>query len=135
MQLQNNGVRTKFIVVGDRQQRYTSKQKNYLGKHISYAECIEYVKHTKCIFDMVQKGQKGMTLRVVEAMFFNKKLITNNDNILYMDFYDSQNIYVIGHDNRSMSDFILQTRAKRSEKFIHEYSFENWLNNFMNGEK
>lgn len=52
-----------------------------------------------------------------------------------MDFYDSQNIYVIGHDNRSMSDFILQTRAKWSEKFIHEYSFENWLNNFMNGEK
>ncbi|MGN0946124.1 MAG: hypothetical protein ACI4N8_06505 [Megasphaera sp.] len=135
MQLKNSGIQTKFIVVGDRQHSYTNKQKRFLGRHISYAECIEYVKHTKCIFDMVQKGQKGMTLRVVEAMFFNKKLITNNDNILYMDFYNSQNIYVIGHDNRSMSDFILQTRARWPEKFIHEYSFENWLNNFMNGEK
>lgn len=132
MQLHHSGVQTKFIVVGDRKQRYTSKQKAYLGKHISYAECVEYVKHAKCILDIVQKGQKGMTLRIVEAMFFNKKLITNNDDILCMDFYDSHNIYVIGHDKRSMSEFILQGYAQWSENFIHEYSFENWLNNFIN---
>lgn len=129
-QLQNQGIRTKFIVVGDRQEKYTSEQKKYLSEPISYAECIQYVKHTKCILDIVQQGQKGMTLRIVEAMFFNKKLVTNNDDVLHMDFYDSRNIYVIGHDHRSLKDFILDGDAQWSEQFIHEYRFENWLINF-----
>ena len=131
-ELQKYKIRTKFIVVGDRKETYTLEQKNYLSASISYAECIEYVKNTKCILDIVQKGQKGMTLRIVEAMFFNKKLITNNEDILDMDFYNPQNIYIIGYDNRSMKDFILDGSAQWSEHFIHEYSFENWLVNFDN---
>jgi hypothetical protein len=129
--LRQESIETKFIVVGDRKQRYTKTQKAYLRKHISYAECIEYVKHTKCIFDMVQTGQKGMTWRIVEAMFFNKKLITNNDEILSMDFYDPSNIYLIGKDYRSMSQFILEGQSLWQERFVREYSFENWLDNFM----
>lgn len=129
-QLRNEGVRTKFIVVGDRKERYTSEQKSYLSDAVSYAECVEYVKNTKCILDIVQMGQKGMTLRIVEAMFFNKKLITNNDDILYMDFYDSKNIYILGYDSRSIKDFILGNPAQWSKFFIHKYSFERWLVNF-----
>lgn len=78
----------------------------------------------------MQEGQKGMTLRIVEAMFFNKKLITNNDDILCMDFYNSQNIYVLGYDTRSIKGFILGKPAQWSKKFIRKYSFENWLVNF-----
>ena len=129
-QLQNEGIDTKFIVVGDRKERYTSEQKTYLSNSISYAECVEYVKNTKCVLDIVQEGQKGMTLRIVEAMFFNKKLITNNDDILCMDFYNSQNIYVLGYDTRSIKGFILGKPAQWSKKFIRKYSFENWLVNF-----
>lgn len=129
--LRQEGIDTRFIVVGDRKQKYTKKQKDYLSEHISYAECIEYVKHTKCVFDMVQTRQKGMTWRIVEAMFFNKKLITNNDEVLSMDFYDSSNIYLIGKDHRPMSQFILDSQSHWQKRFVCEYSFENWLNNFM----
>lgn len=134
VQFRNEGIRTKFIVVGDRKERYTSEQKDYLSNSISYAECVEYVKNTKCVLDIVQKGQKGMTLRIVEAMFFNKKLITNNDDILYMDFYNSQNIYVLGHDTRSIKNFIFNKPAQWPKKIIRKYSFENWLANFDNKE-
>lgn len=130
--LKQMGVVTKFIVVADRKQSYTQQQKKYLGKHISYAECIEYVKQTNCIFDIVQKNQRGMTLRIMEALFFNKKLITNNDEILNMDFYDPSNIYVLGRDNRSMEQFILGNKAHWKEQFVEKYNFENWLANFDN---
>lgn len=133
--LQQAGIQTKFIVVRDRKQAYTESQRKYMGKHISYAECIEYVKNTNCILDMVQSGQKGMTLRIMEAMFFNKKIISNNDDIMQMDFYDPSNIYIIGKDHRSLSDFILENKSHWPVTFVHEYSFETWLANFQNGEE
>ena len=44
--------------------------------------------------EIVQPGQGGLTIRTLEALFYNKKLITNNESITEYDFYNADNIFI-----------------------------------------
>ncbi len=39
---------------------------------------------------LYRKNQHGISLRPLEALFLNKKLITNNRTVLNMDFYEKE---------------------------------------------
>ena len=57
---------------------------------ISYDEYLnKFLSFTKGLIDVQPEGQSGLTLRPLEAIFFNKKLITNDKNIKNYDFYNS----------------------------------------------
>ncbi|QIC76833.1 hypothetical protein FSC17_10625 [Acinetobacter indicus] len=43
----------------------------------------------------MQDGQSGMTLRPVEALFYNRKLLTNNQSVINEPFYHADNILVV----------------------------------------
>lgn len=59
-----------------------------LKKYLTYPQMLQLLQSTKCILDITQPGQSGVTLRYYEAVVFNKKLLTNNRNIAQMPFYD-----------------------------------------------
>ena len=59
-----------------------------LKKYLSYPQMLQQLQSTKCILDITQQGQSGVTLRYYEAVVFNKKLLTNNRNIAQLPFYD-----------------------------------------------
>lgn len=58
------------------------------GNYISYQEVLEHTLRTHCILDIVQEGQKALTLRPYEAAVYNKKLLTNNESIFEFKYYD-----------------------------------------------
>ncbi|KFF63529.1 hypothetical protein IW01_19530 [Pectobacterium brasiliense] len=64
-------------------------------KPLSYNDYISQLKKTRVIVDIVNPGQSGLTLRVLEALFMNKKIITNNKKIMEYDFYCQDNIIVV----------------------------------------
>ena len=47
-----------------------------------------------CIFDATEKKQNGVTLRYFEAVCYNKKLITDNDFVKQLPFYNPDFIQV-----------------------------------------
>ena len=53
-----------------------------------YEEILEKVQESNCIIEICQKGQNGATLRYFEAVTMNKKLLTNNANIVSFPFYN-----------------------------------------------
>lgn len=53
-----------------------------------YEEILEKVESSNCIIEICQKGQSGATLRYFEAVTMNKKLLTNNKNIVNFPFYN-----------------------------------------------
>lgn len=53
-----------------------------------YSQIVEEVIHSKCILEILQQGQKTQTLRYFEAIYFNKKLLTNNPNIFNLPYYN-----------------------------------------------
>lgn len=101
-------------------------------KPIPYSELIKYEANTSAILDVVQENQHGISLRPLEALFLNKKLITNNHTVLNMDFYEKENIFLLSKQNMSEILTFLKVPMKPVAETVKEkYSFKGWLNNFF----
>lgn len=112
------------------------KWKNSKYKHnISYDEIIEQINKSKSILDIVYDQSDGLTLRVMESIFFEKKLITNKKNIKEYDFYNKNNIFILEEDNiEDLNNFINGSYATLPDNIIAKYEFKNWIQRFNNEE-
>lgn len=78
-----------FQVSGtDKKSQVLSKNIEYLDKNIEYSKVLQYVMGSNCILEIIKYGQSGATLRYYEAVCYNKKLLTNNKNVVNLPFYD-----------------------------------------------
>ena len=85
------GYRCDFHItdVNDKSQMIYPDKISY-NKPISYVENLERIKATNCMLEIMQGGGSGYTLRYCEAIMYDKKIITNNKEILKADFYDDK---------------------------------------------
>ena len=86
------------------------------------------------ILELTKKNQAGLTLRALEALFYEKKLITDNENIKEYDFYDSNNIFILKQDEelsakkkKELEDFLRKDFKIVSKEVKKQYTIENWL--------
>lgn len=113
------GIKTNFFII--------EKEKDL----IKYNEYLKQVYTSKCILDYNQEGQVGLTLRPMEALFCQKKLITNNKDIINYDFYNPNNIFVLGIDDiNKVKEFIDSPYQEIDEKILNYYDYESWLKRF-----
>lgn len=117
-----------FYIVGD------SAKKQVLPiqeNRLNYEQYLELISKSRAILDVVQKEQSGLSLRTLEAVFFNKKLITNNKEILKYDIYHPNNIFVIENDDISQISNFLDLPYKNLEKeIVKRYEFNEWIKKF-----
>jgi hypothetical protein len=118
--LDERNFKTNFIVIDE--------PKSY----ISYEENIQNIVKSRCIVDLVQQGQSGISLRPLEQIFFRKKLLTDSHDISNIDFYHKNNIFRIGVDNIDEIKSFMNTPHKIIEnKILSRYDVNHWLNNFL----
>lgn len=104
----------------------------YADKPLSYGECLDRISRSRCVLEVLQSGQGGMTLRTLEALFFKKKLITNNAGIIHSPIYSPDNIYVIGSgDSRSLREFIYSPATDIADDTVNQYDVSRWIEQFM----
>lgn len=82
-------IRSCFIVGGVSKNEKKNDGIRYIDKNISYIEYLSYIKHSECILELIKGDTSGSTLRCWEAVYYNKKLITNWSGIIDFSFYDS----------------------------------------------
>lgn len=58
------------------------------------------------LVEINQPGQAGLTLRPLEAAFFDKQLITDNRRVRDTDFYHPDRFYVLGDEQRNLQAFL-----------------------------
>ena len=104
--------------------------RHMIEKLIPYDAVIELVKNADVLLDYANGGSSGLSLRCMEALFYQKKLITNNAEILEADFYDPMNIYVLGRDQRSFDEFLKAPYAPVPSGIRDRYLLSNWLRRF-----
>lgn len=68
------------------------------SKALPYLAYLDESLAARCLIDIVQCGQGGLTLRPLEAMLYRRKLLTNNRSVLNEEFYRPENIFVLGTD-------------------------------------
>ena len=90
--LVEHDVASKFIVV-DKASRIIGESRFGLRSQtlkLKYPDVVSKVKSANCIIEILQQNQKAQSLRYLEAIVYNKKLLTNNTNISNLPFFDDR---------------------------------------------
>jgi prolyl oligopeptidase PreP (S9A serine peptidase family) len=78
--------------------------------------------------DMKPPNQSGLTMRTIEVLGAQRKLITTNEQVQKYDFFDEQNIAVLKKDFNEIDLDFFNTPFKEIPKDIYEkYYLERWL--------
>lgn len=82
------GLKCDFHIMGvpECEQRYAD-QITY-NQWLPYRDVLKRVAKTKCNLEVSQKGVLGFTFRTVEALLYNKKLLSNNPILVGTKFYN-----------------------------------------------
>lgn len=95
---------------------------------MSASDIAKVVDESKIILDIQHPKQTGLTMRTIEMIGMNKKLITTNQSIKKYDFYHPNNVTVIERKNVKIPDDFLNTSYSPLPKEIYEkYSLKNWI--------
>lgn len=101
---------------------------SFISKGISYAENLKITKKAAVILDIKTVEHNGLSLRIFEAIKYQKKLITDNKSIMQYDFYHPNNFYVIEDDHfQGLAAFLNSQYIPLAEEIKQKYSFSNWL--------
>lgn len=127
--LNDMGLVTYFHIVADRP--YQKEKDGYRYKNIiSYQQLLELTLQSRAVLDMVQAGQVGYTLRTMESIFYGIKLVTNNKSIQGYDFYEKENIFILGEEDIGLMKAFLDKPLKPVDrKILQSYTFESLINN------
>lgn len=128
--LDNCNLKSYFHITATKQSR---KEYGHLfKKRIGYQAIIDYISRSRAVLDFVSLNQTGLTLRPLEALFFRKKLITNDTEIVERDFYIKENIFVLGQDKLSeLPDFLNSPYKPINQEIIDRYEFDRWFGRFF----
>lgn len=123
---------TRYIRVLTVSPKNCLKSSLYSMKNISYKKILTEEMKSRCIIDIVKEGQEGLTLRVLEALFLNKKLLTNNQKVKELDFYHPNNILSFETEitAEEILEFLDRESTGVSPHVKEKYSVHAWFCNF-----
>lgn len=93
--LQNHGVKTDFVLNCVTEQQWKDRKHEdkitYLKScWLPYSEILQRTMNTNCVIEILQQKQASQSVRYFEALYYNKKLLTNNRHIFELPYYDKR---------------------------------------------
>ena len=114
------GAKANFYIAG-----MERKEPRCAGVHyndwLSYKQVLEHIRESSCIVEVMDGSQEGVTLRTMEAICYNKRLLTNNRSIKQTGFYRSGFIQVFDDPDQIDVDFV-KDRSKVDYHYRGEFS-------------
>lgn len=121
------GLSTIFNIVGDGQ----APDEGVESRYIPYRTAIDVSARSRAILDIVQTGQRGLTLRAMEALYLNVKLVTNNPEVLTDSKYPDENVFLLNaRDIHELPHFLARPVIPASASTLKYYEFHQWLRRF-----
>ncbi len=94
---------------------------------VSYKENITLLKTAKCLIDIKFTYHNGLSFRFFEALYYKKKLITNNESVKKYDFYNANNIFITDfEDLEGIEEFLDKPYIEIDKNIVEKYGFKNW---------
>ena len=83
---------------------------------------------SRCIMDVENKEQHGLTMRSIEILGLRRKFITTNNDIKNYDFYNENNIFVLDREHPIVDfSFFEKPYEILDESIYQKYSLNNWI--------
>jgi hypothetical protein len=96
-------------------------------KKISLNESLAHLKESKCIVDVCFDNQTGVSHRVMQALYYNLKVITNNKLIVNEEFYSPESIKIIDLNAPDFDRKWINTPGIFNHNLMSKYEVETWL--------
>ena len=127
--LRRAGLRTCFRIAADR----TSPKDGSFAEPVPYEAYLRDVRDAACVVDVPQAGQRGITLRVLEALYSGRKLITTDESVRETDFCREENILIWEKDTdeEALLRFFNRPAVPVPEDILRKYSYQAWLERFF----
>ncbi|NSX22954.1 hypothetical protein HTV13_24385 [Pseudomonas putida] len=93
-----------FLIVKDDTSQESGRY--FVDTGLSYEANLAKANASDVLVEINQPGQTGLTLRPLEAAFFDKKLITDNQRVRDTAFYHPDRFYVLGDEQRDLREFL-----------------------------
>ncbi len=104
------------------------KKKEIRFKMIPFEKLYKIYANSKCVVDVENPGQHGLTMRSIEIIGLKRKFITTNADIVNYDFYNPNNILVIDRKNPVVDMNFFEKPYEELPKEIYEkYSLKSWI--------
>lgn len=104
-----------------------------LLRDLNRAEISVLLNKSKVIIDIPKKGQAGLSMRTIEALGLEKKIITTCSHIKKYDFFDSNNHLIIDDCSKSeILEFLEKPYIKTTDLVIDKYSLKGFINSLIN---
>lgn len=127
--LEQSGLSVYTYIQRDKKEKGDPEKK--ILKPMEYKEVVNLIFQSKCIIDIPKEGQTGMTMRVLESLFYSKKLITTDKNMFETEFYNPANIFIWDHPSEnSLRYFFSIPYEPVSNEILNKYTVESWVRNF-----
>jgi len=93
---------------------------------------VDYILKSKSTLDIAHPQQSGLTMRTIELLGAQKKIITTNEDIINYDFYNPANIMVIDREDPILNkDFFESDYIPIPHSILKQYSITNWLKKML----
>lgn len=121
--------------------KYINKREGYVSADNSDVSFVKMdVKDTynlynrsRIIVDYTHPGQNGFTMRTIETLGCNKKLVTNNKKVMEADFYNPDNFYVYEGEEVDIPDKFINSPYHMPDNNIYQrYSIDSWIDSIIN---
>ncbi|THJ36371.1 hypothetical protein E8K88_00215 [Lampropedia aestuarii] len=130
------GLSCHFHILPDAGKTYSAAEQAMLSTgYLSYADNMALSQRARCLIDIVQATQSGATMRSVEALFLNKKLITTRQLALQEPDYNPSRTLVVDSstaiDCQALLHFMQSPFVPASDAIRTEHEINTWLNRFI----
>ena len=89
------GITTDYHILGVDEKDKKYNDKIHYNQRLSYDDVIKHTKRAGIIIDIPQKNQSAFSIKVCEAIYYDKILITTDEKIKEAPFYDDKHMFYI----------------------------------------
>lgn len=122
--------------------RILNKDLNYTSiplKEISFKsmtleETAKIYDRSKIVVDFTTSSQTGLSMRTIECLGHNCKMITNNSNVKLEKFYCKDNVFLYSDDDLEIpTSFLTSPYKELDDNILKYYSLHGWLDTILGG--
>jgi len=107
---------------------YKASYSEFSFKPLDLNEIANIIFKSKVVLDIQHPKQTGLTMRTIEMIGAERKLITTNASIKEYDFYDEHNILIIDREQPVINrGFFTEPYIPIDTTIKNNYSIEGWI--------
>ena len=99
----------------------------YIKERITFLENLRNVEKADVLLDFVDPIHNGLSIRFFEAIYYKKKVITDNQTVKDYDFYHPDNIFVLDENFEQIDSFLNTPYRELPEEIVKKYGFSHWI--------